>query len=158
MKAYADSSFILRLVTQEPGTQEAVSEYRRLARPSLPYLHLHALEVENAIRQRLFHEQRTRPAGERSELRRERDAAFCRLQRLIERGALAEVALDMDRAMEEARALSRAHTERLGARAIDVLHVVCARALGAGTFLTCDQRQSALGKAAGLRIRLTGTR
>lgn len=156
MKAYADSSFILRLVTQEPGTREAVSEYRRLARPSLPYLHLHALEVESAIRQRFFHEQRVRPAGERSGLRRERDAAISRLQRLIERGALVEVALDMDRAIEEARALSKAHTERLGTRAIDVLHVACARALGAGMFLTCDQRQSMLGKAAGLRTRWTG--
>ncbi|MCP5520608.1 MAG: PIN domain-containing protein [Verrucomicrobiales bacterium] len=127
-----------------------------MARPALPYLHLHGLEVENALRQRLFHEQRIRPGGERSALRRERDAAFSRLHRLIERGALAEAALDLDRAMDEARALSKAHTERLGARAIDVLHVACARSLGADLFLTCDRRQSVLGKAARLRTRWVG--
>jgi hypothetical protein len=56
MRAYADSSFILRLVTAEAGTEQAVAEYRRLGRPALFYLPLHALEVENAIRQRAFHE------------------------------------------------------------------------------------------------------
>ena len=50
MRAYADSSLILRLVTGEFGAQRAVAEYRRLGRPSLFYLPLHALEVENGIR------------------------------------------------------------------------------------------------------------
>jgi hypothetical protein len=51
MRAYADSSFLLRFLTGEPGTDRAVAEYRRLGRPRLFYLPLHALEVENAIRQ-----------------------------------------------------------------------------------------------------------
>jgi hypothetical protein len=79
MRTYADSSFLLRLVTGESGTEQAVGEYRRLDRPRLFYLPLHALEVENAVRQRAFHERRTRPSAERAQIRRARDAALARL-------------------------------------------------------------------------------
>ena len=40
----------LRLVSGESGAQQAAAEHRRLGRPSLFYLPLHALEVENGIR------------------------------------------------------------------------------------------------------------
>jgi len=151
MRAYADSSFILRLVVGESGTEEVVAEYRRLNRPGLFYLPLHALEVENAIRQRIFHERRIRPVKERVRLGRERDAALSRIARLGQRGALTEVALDMDPVLDAARTLSKAHTDRLGARAIDVLHVACGQALKAEIFLTCDRRQFTLAKATGLQ-------
>jgi hypothetical protein len=39
------------------------------------------------------------------------------------RRTLLDVALDMDTAFARAARLSAAHTERLGARAIDLLHV-----------------------------------
>lgn len=55
MKVYADSSFILRLITGEPGAEAAGAEYRRLGRPGVLYLPLHALEVENGIRERALH-------------------------------------------------------------------------------------------------------
>ena len=152
MRAYADSSFLLRLVTGESGTEEAVAEYRRLDRPLLFYLPLHALEVENAIRQRAFHERRARPSGERAEIRRARDAALARVNQYRERGALLEVALDMDAAVDRARELSAAHTDRVGARAIDLLHVACSLMLQSEVFLTFDERQLELAKAEGLRV------
>lgn len=37
---------MLRLVTGEAGAHEAGAEYRRLGRPAVFYLPLHALEVE----------------------------------------------------------------------------------------------------------------
>jgi len=35
MRVYADSSFLLRLVTGEAGAHEAGAEYRRLGRPAV---------------------------------------------------------------------------------------------------------------------------
>jgi predicted nucleic acid-binding protein len=152
MRAYADSSFVLRLVTGESGAERAGAEYRRLGRPPVFYLPLHALEVENGIRQRAFHERRVLPSGQRIKIRRERDAAMSRLAQLVKRGAFKEVVLDMDTAMDRARQLSATHTDRLGPRAIDLLHVACACLLKSEVFLTFDQRQSELARAEGLQV------
>jgi len=66
---------------------------------------------------------------------------LARLDHLVARRALLlDVTLDMDVAITRAANLSTAHTERLGARAIDLLHVV----------LTTDGRQAQLAKAEGL--------
>jgi hypothetical protein len=56
MRAHADTSFLVKLLTQEPGTAIAVADYRRLGRPSVFFLPLHSLEVANAVRQRAFHQ------------------------------------------------------------------------------------------------------
>lgn len=152
MRAYADSSLILRLVTGEFGAQRAVAEYRRLGRPSLFFLPLHALEVENGIRQRAFHERRVLPAGQRARITQERDAALARLLAWVTRGALKELVMDMDLAMDRARELSATHSEKTGARAIDLLHVACALLLESEVFLTSDQRQATLAKAEGLHV------
>ncbi len=152
MRAYADSSFLVKLVSEEPGAAEAVAEYRRLQRPRLCYLPLHALEVENAIRHRAFHERRIRPAGERAQISRERDAALARVSQYVKRGAWDEILLDMDVAFSRARQLSSAYTDRFGARAIDLLHVACALLLESELFLTADQRQADVAKAEGLRV------
>lgn len=152
MRAYADSSFILRLVTGESGTEEAVAEYRRRGRPRLFYLPLHALEVENAIRQRAFHERRVQPAGERARIKQERDAALSRLLQYRERGALVDAPLDFESALERSRELSTRHTDRLGARAIDLLHVASALLLESEVFLTFDKRQQGLATAEGLAV------
>ena len=154
MRAYADSSFLVKLLSEEPGTAQVVAEYRRLQRPHLFYLPLHALEVENAIRHRAFHERRARAAGERAQIIRERDAALARVSQYVKRGAFDEIALDMDSALSRARQLSSTCTDRFGARAIDLLHVACSLLLRSEIFLTSDQRQAALAKAEGLRVTL----
>ena len=152
MRAYADSSLILRLVTGESGAEQAAAEYRRLGRPSLFYLPLHALEVENGIRQRAFHERRVLPSGQRARIAHERDAALARLVAWVSRGALKELVMDMDFAMDRARELSAKRSEKTGARAIDLLHVACALLLESEVFLTSDQRRAALAKAEGLQV------
>jgi hypothetical protein len=152
MRAYADTSFLVKLLSEEPGASEAVAEYRRLRRPPLFYLLLHALEVENAIRHRAFHERSHSPARERPRIIRERDAALARLAQYVRSGALRQAGLDMEAATERARQLSAAHTNRLGARAIDLLHVGCALLLHTELFLTFDQRQAGLAEAEGLRV------
>ena len=152
MRAYADSSFLLRVVTGEADSPQAIAEYRRLDSPKLFYLPLHALEVRNAILQRAFHQRRSITSRQRRHVARERDAALARLEHLVARRALLDVALDMDAAITRAANLSTAHTERLGARAIDLLHVAGALTLESELFLTTDSRQAQLAKAEGLKV------
>jgi predicted nucleic acid-binding protein len=156
VRTYADSGFILRLVTGETDSPQVVAEYRRLGAPKLFFLSLHALEVRNAILQRAFHQRRSLSSGERQHVTRERDAALARLEQLLARRALLDVALDMELAIARASDLSAAHTQRLGARAIDLLHVASALALESELFLTTDGRQAQLAKAEGLKVGVIG--
>lgn len=48
--------------------------------------------------------------------------------------------------------LGERHTAELGVRNSDLLHVAAAVSLKATIFLTCDQRQLALARAAGLKV------
>jgi predicted nucleic acid-binding protein len=154
VRVYADSSFILRLVTGEADSPQVVAEYRRLKAPKLFYLPLHALEVRNAILQRAFHKRRSISSGERRDIARERDAAFGRLENYLARRAFLEVTTELEAAISRATQLSVAHTERIGARAIDLLHVAAAMMLESELFLTTDGRQSELAKAEGLKVTL----
>ena len=152
MRAYGDSSFLAKLVSREDGSDAAQAEYRRLDLPPLFFLPLHALEVENAIQQRAFFQRRSLPSGRREAVARERMEASARLQWMVNRGAFCETSADWDRAVTSARALAARHTERLGARTYDLLHVAFALELKAEKFLTTDQRQSVLAKAEGLTV------
>ena len=107
MRAYADSGFILRLVTGEADSPQAIAEYRRLDSPRLFYQPLHALEVRNAILQRAFHQRRSIASRQRQHVARERDAALARLEHLVACRALLDVALDMDAALTRAWAHER---------------------------------------------------
>lgn len=51
-----------------------------------------------------------------------------------------------------ARALSRAHTQKTGSRSLDILHVASALSINAERFMTFDDRQSELAAIAGLQI------
>jgi len=152
VRAYADSSFILRLITAEADSEAAIGEYRRIGLPPLFFLPLHALEVRNAILQRAFHERRSLPSRERLHIVRERDAALGRLKSFLARRTLLDVAPDMDEVITLAAELATRHTERLGMRAIDLLHVAAAMALDSEVFLTTDDRQAQLAKAEGLNV------
>jgi predicted nucleic acid-binding protein len=152
VRTYADSSFIVRLITAEADSAEVIAEYRRIGKPQLFFLPLHGLEVRNAILQRAFHQRRSISSGERQHVTRERNAALARLDHFIARRTLLEVALDLDDALSRATKLSTAHTERLGARAIDLLHVANALALKTELFLTTDGRQAQLAKAEGMKV------
>ena len=58
-----------------------------------------------------------------------------------------------DEVWVHATALSEQHTPRLGARALDVLHVASATTLGATIFYTFDDRQGRLARSVGLTVR-----
>jgi predicted nucleic acid-binding protein len=150
MRVYADTSFLVRLVTTEPGSVEAMAEFRRLDFPSLFYLPLHALEVENAIRQRVFHSIHTADRRQRATNLRERDAALARIEQWLERGWLSGAVPDFGEGLLRAKLLSERHTERLGCRGFDLLHVGLALELECEIFLTADRVQGDLARAEGL--------
>ena len=152
MRAYADTSFLVKLLTQEPGTTTAVADYRRLGRPPVFFLQLHSLEVSNAIRQRAFHRRHTMPSSDRAAIKRERDTSFALLQKYVSRRAFIEISHDLDGAIERARSLSELHTERLGCRGFDLLHVALALELECEAFLTSDRIQAAVARAEGLDV------
>ena len=152
MRVYADTSFLVKLLSAEADSEVATAQYRKLGLPPLFFLPLHALEVRNAIFQRAFHQRSTLPSGERQTVTRERDTAMARLEHYLSRRALVEVALDMELPLSRAVELSLLHTERIGTRAIDLLHVACALTLESELFLTTDARQARLAKAEKLKV------
>lgn len=152
MRTYADTSFLVKLLSQEPGTAAAVGAYRRLGRPPVFFLPLHGLEVANAIRQRAFHRRHTMPSSGRIAIRRECESSLGLIQAFISRRAFIEISHDMDSAIECARNLSAKQTVRLGCRGFDLLHVALALELECEAFLTADRIQGALARAEGLDV------
>jgi predicted nucleic acid-binding protein len=152
MRAYADTSFLVRLLTQESGSADAIADYRRLGRPAVFFLPLHGLEITNALRQRAFHQRHSVPSAERAGVALQRDAALARLNQFLARKAFIESAVDLDKAIEVASALSTKHTERLGCLGFDLLHVALALELECESFLTSDRVQGALARAEGLDV------
>ena len=65
---YADSSFLVRLVTREPGSEAVVAQYRRLGRPRLAFASLHEMEVRNGLRLKAFLQMQSNPAAKKSRL------------------------------------------------------------------------------------------
>lgn len=155
MRAYADTSFLVKLLTQEMGTAAAVDLYRGMGRPSVFFLPLHALEVANAIRQRAFHQRHTTPAFERAAIKRDCETSLALLDKFVSRRAFIEISVDMDAALEAARGLSEKYTERLGCRGFDLLHVASALELECEAFLTADSVQGALARAEGLDVTIS---
>jgi predicted nucleic acid-binding protein len=52
----------------------------------------------------------------------------------------------------EGERLSALHSEKLGTRSLDILHVASAVVLGSTSFVTFDRRQAALARASGLKV------
>lgn len=156
MRAYADSSFLVKLLSQEPDSGYAIARYRHMDRPPLFFLPLHELEVRNAIHQRAFHERRTEPAGDRREISRQKAAALSKLERMLHRRAFLSVSTDWDPVLDRSRRISDAHTESTGARAFDILHVAFALELECEMFFTSDARQAKIAKAEGLDVVTAG--
>jgi predicted nucleic acid-binding protein len=152
LRAYADTSFLVKLISSEEGSEEAVAAYRRLLRPRLFYLPLHALEVENAARQKAFRQRRSLPSGERGHAAREKTAVLSRLKWMLERNQFVEVAADWEDAARRARALSATHTESTGARSLDLLHIAFALELESELFFSTDLCQGRIAKAEGLKL------
>ncbi len=152
MRAYADTSFLIKLLAREDSSEAAVAAYRRLGLPRLFLVDLHGLEVENAVRQRAFHQRRTVPRAEQARVTREQAAILARYARARQKGMLIEVAVDWQEAFRQALRLSAKHTTATGSRSLDLLHIACALELEAEVFLTTDLCQSRMATAEGFQV------
>lgn len=136
---YADTSFLVSLCLRDANSARAAGAALRVMPAFLTPLLEH--ELRNAIRLCAFRRQIS--SNQREEVLHdlEQDKAA---------GVFHLVPLDWPKALKHAEALSRRHTETLGVRGMDILHVASALALKAGRFVTFDERQRELARLAGL--------
>lgn len=141
MKTYFDSSALVKLYVTEEHSARARREAQMLAQ--LPCTWLHLLEVGNALRVLAGRKLLTADETRRLLAQMETDRQARRL---------ADVTLDWPKVFQDALQLSQAHASKLLCRSLDILHVATAVELGCARFLSSDERQLALAKAAGLKI------
>lgn len=101
-----------------------------------------AVELENAIYQRQF--------------RRDLAASECKASVAAFRNDLMsifDVRTFTPEMFRKASSLSSSQTPRLGARALDILHIASALILGAHSFYTFDRMQAKLARAEGMMVR-----
>ena len=141
--AYADRSFLVSIYLQD-GNQVAAHAFMARHSPVLAFLPLHRVELRNALRfakvQGLITAQ-------------ERRAAFKQIEQDLRDGLLLLVTVAWSDICRRADELSEKHMAKNGQRTIDLLHVAAAIESGTKLFLTFDQRQCGLAKAAGLQVK-----
>lgn len=142
MKTYLDSSAVVKLYVTEAKSSE-VSQYVHTLKHPLPFSHLHDLELRNGLRLKVF----------REEVSPESVAASLRLlDEDLTAGVLLRPEFNWFDIFHRAEELSKTHSQTVGCRSLDLLHVASALLLESQDFLTFDNRQIALAKAAGLKI------
>jgi predicted nucleic acid-binding protein len=138
---YLDTSAVVSLYSPDANSAAAIG-FLQTCGDSPLITTLCELEAVNAFELRVFRHQISKSQAEVSSS----DLALDLRNGVIQLRTLPESAF------ERARQLSRDFTAKLGARAADVLHVAAAGELGANGFLTFDQQQRQMAKAAGLAI------
>jgi predicted nucleic acid-binding protein len=138
---YVDSSALVPVYVPERFSTVAREVLRGL--PQVPYTPLHELEVSNAFAlltgRGLITVEEYRAI--RTQLKEDVDA-----QRFV------PVALDWAGVFAIACELSEAYTAKLLTRSLDLMHVAAARATSCRVFVSGDDRQLAVAKAAGLKV------
>jgi predicted nucleic acid-binding protein len=144
MRAYADSSFIVCLYLPEAVRTDRAIAYMNNYREALPFTPQHRLEVRNAIRLLVWSRRIT--VTDRTRAFREIEAD------LDSEIFLIHTALDYTDTFRRADKIGSTHNETIGARSSDLFHVAAALDLGFKSFLTFDQKQLELARAAGLNV------
>lgn len=142
MKATADTSFLVSLYGGDVNTPPARAW---MAANGTPLWIPGALrfETENALRLAQFRGQLAP-----SELQQ----ALAEIAADFTAGILIPCEIPAEMHWAECRRLSAAHTLQLGCRAYDITHVAGAVVLGTDIFLSFDQQQRSLARAAGLPV------
>lgn len=148
LSPYFDSSIITKWYLPEADSAAAL-RIRARHEPPAVLTHLHRVELTTAWHVKVF----------RRELRLETVLqALADLEHDVEAGVWEPPAYDLGDVHTRAEALARRHAAALGARSLDVLHVAAALALRTTRFVTSDQRQATLAKAAHLETTLLSSR
>jgi predicted nucleic acid-binding protein len=142
MIRYYDTGLLLKLYTEEKES-DALRAFVTQKKQPLTFTSLHLSECVSALRLKCF----------RNECEEEQAAAaIMDLENDFAAGVLRSVFIDWDAAWAQCRVLSDSHAATTGCRTLDALHVACAKQIGAGEFITSDERQSKLAKKAGFRV------
>lgn len=139
---YVDPSALLKLYLHEPESA-AMNAWRRRNPGPLAVTHHGRLEIANGICLAAFRRQINALAMSDTLASFDEDFA---------EGRYVQADLLWRAALDRAADLGRAHTPQIGCRSLDVLHVASAIELGFRRFLTFDQRQQQLARAAGLKV------
>ena len=141
--AYADSSFIVSLHRADALHVKAITFLGKAAL-SLAYTPLHRIEVRNAIRNAVAGYAMTADDCRQ---------AFRQIDDDLRDGLLVHTPVEWTDVFRCADELSEKHAATNGQRTIDLLHVALAIVCGAKIFLSFDNRQRSLAKAAGLKVK-----
>jgi predicted nucleic acid-binding protein len=142
MVIYADTSFLFSLYANDANSDRANRIIAKRATP-LIWTALQRHELRNAFRLSSFR-------GEISKT--EYLSLLNTLEQDTLNGVLIETNINWKEAYSISETLSDSHTQTLGTRGFDILHVAVALSLGTNEFLTFDTRQNKLAKAAKLKV------
>ena len=142
MNAYADTGFICSLHAPDAHSARVMAWLKRQRQP-LPFTGLHRLEFRNALRLRVFRKEITPE---------QRELSIQAMLSDLAANVFGHAEPSWPEVLMEAERLSAGHSENLGTRSLDILHVASALVLGAEQFVTFDTRQGVLAAAAGLRL------
>ena len=144
MRAYADTSFIVSLYLPEAIRTDRAVVYMNRHREALPFTPQHRLEVRNAIRLAVWSRRITVS---------DRVRAFRELDEDIEdQTFLIHTALNYTETYRRAEKIGAAQNETIGSRSADLFHIAAAIELDFKEFLTFDDKQRTLARAAGLKV------
>ena len=139
MTTYVDSSALVAVYVPERFSTAAHAAVRTAGQ--IPYTALHQLEVPNAFEQLVGRDLLTRE---------ECRAVLEQLRDDLDSQRLLPLSLDLDQVFAAASELSRQYTAKFLTRSLDLLHVAAARVALCTRFVSADDRQLAVAKAAGL--------
>lgn len=142
MSGYADTGFICSLYAPDAHT-ERVAKFMDKQRAPISFSWLNQVEFRNALRLRVFRKEITAAQS---------DHSLNLLLADLSAGIFKNVELDHSTVLIETERLSAQHSEKLGTRSLDILHVAMAVTLGSERFLSFDTRQVKLAKLAGLKV------
>lgn len=141
MTAYADTGCICSLHALDAHSERMVAWLKRYRRP-LPFTGLHRLEFRNALRLRVFRKEITP---------QQRELSIQAMLSDLAANVFGHSEPEWHEVFLEAERLSAGHSEFLGTRSLDILHVASALVLGVEQFVTFDTRQGSLASTAGLQ-------
>lgn len=148
MNPFPDTSFLYSLYRAQVHSSRADAAMKALSGP-LPASSLLLLEFRQSIRLQI---QLNTQDATRGFPKREGTAMLRDFQSDLAAHALEVVPVDWADTHRIADGLSAKHTEIMGHRLIDILHVATALHIGAPDFLTFDANQKRLAEAEGLRV------
>ncbi len=137
---YLDTGCLVKLYYPE---RESAAVAAAVVGERIVFTALHELEMVTAMNLKVFRREAT------SE---QIVAATDLVQGDLAAGKLVEPPTDWRSTFREAVRLAQTHAAMTGCRSLDTLHCALAKAISPGAFMSSDERQIKLARAAGLRV------